>query len=130
MATRLSAERRAGSPSRALRPTTAGRSWTVAATNDRLLGERLDELMDELAGSDGRLSAMSIARLARLVSAASALRDSHAIDAEGKCRRCRGRRNWLWPRQRQACTVYVILDDFIGHEPSPLLHATPAPTPR
>ena len=130
MGTRLSGERRAGRPPGDLRPSAAGRSWTVAATNDRLLGERLDELMNELAGSDGRLSAASIARLASLVSAASALRESHSIDAKGRCRRCRGRRQWLWPRQRQACSVYTVLDEFVGYERSPLLHAPAAPTPR
>jgi hypothetical protein len=95
----------------------------VASTNDRLLGERLDDLMGELARSEGQLSAANIARLARLVSVVSALREAHAIDAKGRCRLCRrSSRSSLWPRRRQACSVYAVLDDFVGHEPSPLLH--------
>ncbi len=120
MATQLGTDHGTGDRSAYPAPAVTGRSWTVAATNDRLLGERLDELMNDLASSDGRLSAVCIARLARLISALSELRDSHAIDAKGRCRRCRGGR--VWPR-RQACSVYVVLDDFIGHEPSPLLRA-------
>jgi hypothetical protein len=101
------------------------RSWSVAATSDRLLGERLDGLMADLARNDGRLPATSIARLARLVSAMSTLRDAHAVDDEGRCLRCRASGRRLWQHRRQDCTVYAVLDDFIGHEPSPLLHERP-----
>jgi len=97
----------------------SGPPLTVVSTKDRLLGESLYELMGQLANTDGFLPAGSIARLARLVSAVSTLRDAHGIDADGRCHMCRGD-GWTWPHSTQPCTVYRLLDEFLGPEPGPL----------
>src|SRR6266496_2284685 len=78
MATHISTDRR---KRRSVRQADAesGPPLTVASTSDRLVGECLDELMEQLARTDGRLPAASIASLARLVSAASALRYLHDV---------------------------------------------------
>ena len=89
MATHISTDRR---KRRSVRQADAdsGPLLTVASTSDRLLGECLYELMEQLARTDGRLPAASIASLARLVSAVSALRYLHDVDADGRCTHCRG----------------------------------------
>jgi hypothetical protein len=118
MATHISTDRRMRRKRRRAGATSAP-LLTVTSTSDRLLGESLDELMEQLACTDGRLPATSIARLARLLSAVSALRDAHDVDADGRCLRCRGD-GWSWPySRRRPCSVYQVLDEF-GHEPSPL----------
>jgi hypothetical protein len=95
----------------AARDTVGGRPQTVAATSDRLLGERLEQLMRELTRTDGRLPAETIATLARLVSAVSALREMHAVDPQGRCGLCHGPSRW--PQRRQPCSVYDVLDQFL-----------------
>ena len=121
MATRTGTDHRSR---RSVRPADAesGPPLTVVSTNDRLLGESLDELMEQLASANGFLPAASIARLARLVSAVSTLRDAHGIDGDGRCHQCRGD-GWYWPHSTQPCTVYRALDEFLGLEPSPLVRA-------
>jgi hypothetical protein len=118
MATHMSTDRRTR---RSVRPADAesGPPLTVVSTSDRLLGESLDGLMEQLARTDGRLPAASIARLARLVSAVSTLRDVHDIDPDGRCHLCRGD-GWSWPHSTQPCSVYRVLDEFLGLEPRPL----------
>jgi hypothetical protein len=118
MATHISTDRR---KRRSVRQADAdgGPPLTVASTSDRLLGECLDELMEQLARTDGRLPAASIASLARLVSAVSALRYLHDVDADGRCTHCRGD-GGLWQHGTQPCSVYRVLDEFLGCEPSPL----------
>jgi hypothetical protein len=97
-------------------------SATVAATSGRLVGESLDELMAELARSDGRLPAATIARLARLVGAVGSLRDLHPVDGAGRCLSCRPGAGW--PRRRRPCGVYQVLDEFLGSETAPPVSRT------
>ena len=119
MATQVSTDRSSRGTDRREGPRPP-QAWTVAATNDRLVGECLDELMAQLAASEGRLPAASIARLARLVTAVSALRDVHSVDAAGRCLECSP--HW-WSRRGHTCDVHQALDDFVAYEPSVLSRA-------
>jgi hypothetical protein len=118
MATHISTDRRTRRSARQA-DADSGPRLTVAGTSDRVLGKSLDELMEQLARTDGRLPAASIASLARLVSAVSALRYLHDVDEDGRCTQCRGD-GWSWPHSTQPCSVYRVLDEFLGCEPSPL----------
>ena len=122
MATHVRTDRRARRSAR--RAHASGeQSSTVAQTSGRLLEECLDELMEQLARTDGPLPAVTIARLARLVSAVSALRDLHAVDEFGHCLQCQ-RSGFL--RRRRPCSVHEVLDEFLGCEPGLFAQRIPA----
>jgi hypothetical protein len=90
---------------------------TVASTVDKLVTERLDTLMTCLADTDGSLSTATIAELARLIGAVSALREIHSANHRGRCQVCRPS---ALSRRRGPCTVYETLDFFIGPQPGVL----------